>query len=93
MPFLQTNCSLSIILILSECYAELTDPTLNEEDINETQPWAKPLIQLWQSKLHNLQAEKEYNEVVSKMEPYCAICSLFFPYNQVSYYLIWNELC
>ncbi|XP_078252053.1 lysine-specific demethylase 4C-like isoform X2 [Rhinoraja longicauda] len=61
---------------------ELTDPTLNEEDINETQPWAKPLIQLWQSKVHNFQAEKEYNEDVSKMEPYCAICSLFFPYYQ-----------
>ncbi|XP_072904478.1 lysine-specific demethylase 4C-like isoform X3 [Hemitrygon akajei] len=61
---------------------EWTDPTLNEEDINETQPWAKPLVHLWQSKLHNFQAEKEYNEVVSKMEPYCAICSLFFPYYQ-----------
>ncbi|XP_069776955.1 lysine-specific demethylase 4C-like isoform X3 [Narcine bancroftii] len=61
---------------------ELIDPTLDEEDLNERQPWAKPLIQLWQSKLHNFQAEKEYNEDVSKMEPYCAICSLFFPYFQ-----------
>ncbi|XP_038660191.1 lysine-specific demethylase 4C-like isoform X2 [Scyliorhinus canicula] len=61
---------------------ELVDCTSNEEEVNETQPWAKPLIQLWQNKPHNFQAEKEYNEETSKMEPYCAICSLFFPYYQ-----------
>ncbi|XP_072373316.1 lysine-specific demethylase 4C-like isoform X3 [Scyliorhinus torazame] len=61
---------------------ELVDSTSNEEEVNETQPWAKPLIQLWQNKPHNFQAEKEYNEETSKMEPYCAICSLFFPYYQ-----------
>ncbi|XP_072443381.1 lysine-specific demethylase 4C-like isoform X2 [Chiloscyllium punctatum] len=61
---------------------ELLDSTSNEEEVNETQPWAKPLVQLWQNKPHNFQAEKEYNEEVSKMEPYCAICSLFFPYYQ-----------
>ncbi|GCC40718.1 hypothetical protein chiPu_0024827, partial [Chiloscyllium punctatum] len=62
----------------------LLDSTSNEEEVNETQPWAKPLVQLWQNKPHNFQAEKEYNEEVSKMEPYCAICSLFFPYYQLS---------
>uniref|UniRef100_A0A4W3HPS9 [histone H3]-trimethyl-L-lysine(9) demethylase n=1 Tax=Callorhinchus milii TaxID=7868 RepID=A0A4W3HPS9_CALMI len=61
---------------------EMPDSNSNEEEVNETQPWAKPLVQLWQNKSLNIQAEKEYNGEASKMEPYCAICSLFFPYYQ-----------
>uniref|UniRef100_A0A4W3HPQ3 [histone H3]-trimethyl-L-lysine(9) demethylase n=1 Tax=Callorhinchus milii TaxID=7868 RepID=A0A4W3HPQ3_CALMI len=63
-------------------FIEMPDSNSNEEEVNETQPWAKPLVQLWQNKSLNIQAEKEYNGEASKMEPYCAICSLFFPYYQ-----------
>ncbi|XP_075065448.1 lysine-specific demethylase 4C isoform X1 [Mixophyes fleayi] len=46
----------------------------------ETELWAKPLLHLWQTKVQSFAAEKEYNELVSKIKPYCAICSLFLPY-------------
>ncbi|XP_056377833.1 lysine-specific demethylase 4C isoform X2 [Hyla sarda] len=50
------------------------------ETTEETELWAKPLLHLWQTKVHSFAAEKEYNESVSKLKPYCAICSVFLPY-------------
>ncbi|KAG9486718.1 hypothetical protein GDO78_006869, partial [Eleutherodactylus coqui] len=56
------------------------------ETSEESEPWAKPLLHLWQSKIYSFAAEKEYNESISKLKPYCAICSLFLPYYKVSCY-------
>ncbi|KAM9330679.1 lysine-specific demethylase 4C [Gastrophryne carolinensis] len=50
------------------------------ETIEETEVWAKPLSHLWQTKIQNVDAEREFNESVSKIKPYCAICTLFLPY-------------
>ncbi|XP_072008331.1 lysine-specific demethylase 4C isoform X2 [Engystomops pustulosus] len=50
------------------------------EQTEETETWAKPLLHIWQSKVQSFAAEREYNESVSKLKPYCAICSLFLPY-------------
>ncbi|KAM8961770.1 lysine-specific demethylase 4C isoform 1-T1 [Pelodytes ibericus] len=59
---------------------EFSERPLVDDTAEETELWAKPLRYLWQSKLQNFTAEKEYNAAVSKTKPYCAICSLFLPY-------------
>lgn len=52
-------------------------------DLKEKEEWAKPLTQLWQSRLFNPQAEREYNQWVGLQAPYCSICLLFHTYHQV----------
>ncbi|XP_066470002.1 lysine-specific demethylase 4C isoform X2 [Tiliqua scincoides] len=61
---------------------ELPEALLIEEEIQETESWAKPLIYLWQKRAPNFTAEKEFNAAVAKLEPYCAICTLLKPYYQ-----------
>ncbi|XP_037654447.1 lysine-specific demethylase 4C isoform X2 [Choloepus didactylus] len=59
---------------------ELPEVPLIEEEVEETESWAKPLVHLWQTKAPNFVAEQEYNVVTAKMEPHCAICTLLMPY-------------
>ncbi|XP_051554735.1 lysine-specific demethylase 4A [Myxocyprinus asiaticus] len=48
----------------------------------ETDPWARLLAPMWQSKPRNFSAEKEFNLRIGQQPPYCAICSLFYTYEQ-----------
>lgn len=38
----------------------------------------------WKNKAASFQAERKFNAVAALTEPYCAICTLFYPYSQVS---------
>ncbi|RXM35007.1 Lysine-specific demethylase 4A [Acipenser ruthenus] len=56
-----------------------------DEDTAETEQWAKSLANLWQTRPHNLQAEREYNRNMGLEPPYCAVCMLFQTYHQSEY--------
>lgn len=45
----------------------------------------KSLLSLqWKNKAASFQAERKFNAAAALNEPYCAICTLFYPYSQVS---------
>ncbi|XP_006881418.1 PREDICTED: lysine-specific demethylase 4C [Elephantulus edwardii] len=59
---------------------ELPEAPSPEMQLVETESWAKPLVHIWQTETPNFGAEQDYNAVVARMEPYCAICTLLMPY-------------
>uniref|UniRef100_W5LVH2 Lysine-specific demethylase 4B n=1 Tax=Lepisosteus oculatus TaxID=7918 RepID=W5LVH2_LEPOC len=59
---------------LKSCYSEKEE--LDPEAVKTV------LSHLWQNKSHNFLAERRFNAAVALIEPYCAICTLFFPYIQ-----------
>lgn len=82
----QSCFSLGPLLTVFSCpvSSELPEVPLIEEEVEETESWAKPLVHLWQTKPPNFVAEQEYNSAMARMEPYCAICALLMPYYKVT---------
>ncbi|KAK9979627.1 hypothetical protein ABG768_013046 [Culter alburnus] len=58
---------------------EIQEPTTEQE---ETDPWARLLSPMWQSKPRDFEVEKDFNFRMGQQPPYCAVCTLFHTYTQ-----------
>ncbi|XP_044526905.1 lysine-specific demethylase 4B [Gracilinanus agilis] len=57
-------------------------PFSGEEDVSDPEALKSLLSLQWKNKVHNFQAERKFNAAAALVEPYCAVCTLFYPYNQ-----------
>uniref|UniRef100_A0A8C4VX25 Lysine-specific demethylase 4B n=1 Tax=Gopherus evgoodei TaxID=1825980 RepID=A0A8C4VX25_9SAUR len=62
---------------------EETFPFSGEEDVSDPEALKSLLSLQWKNKAHNFPAERKFNAAAALSEPYCAVCTLFYPYNQV----------
>ncbi|KAM6168545.1 lysine-specific demethylase 4B isoform 1-T1 [Erethizon dorsatum] len=53
-----------------------------EEDVSDPEALRSLLSLQWKNKAASFQAERKFNAAAALTEPYCAICSLFYPYSQ-----------
>uniref|UniRef100_A0A672QVU7 [histone H3]-trimethyl-L-lysine(9) demethylase n=1 Tax=Sinocyclocheilus grahami TaxID=75366 RepID=A0A672QVU7_SINGR len=60
---------------------EIQEPAAEPE---ETDPWARLLAPMWQSKQRNFRVEKDFNFCMGQQPPYCAVCTLFHTYTEVT---------
>uniref|UniRef100_A0A6I8Q521 Lysine-specific demethylase 4B n=1 Tax=Xenopus tropicalis TaxID=8364 RepID=A0A6I8Q521_XENTR len=59
-------------------------PFSGEEDVSDPEALRTLLSHLWKNKPHNFLAERKFNAAAALIEPYCAVCSIFFPYQKES---------
>ncbi|XP_040846599.1 lysine-specific demethylase 4B isoform X1 [Ochotona curzoniae] len=57
-------------------------PLSAEEDAGDPDALRSPLSLQWKSQAVSFQAERKLNAAAARTEPYCAICTLFYPYSQ-----------
>ncbi|KAM9369300.1 lysine-specific demethylase 4B isoform 1-T1 [Phaethornis superciliosus] len=61
---------------------EETLPFSGEEDMSDPEAMKSLLSLQWKNKAPNFPAERKFNAAAALSEPYCAVCTLFYPYNQ-----------
>ncbi|KAM7024281.1 lysine-specific demethylase 4B isoform 1-T1 [Acridotheres tristis] len=59
-------------------------PFSGEEDMSDPEALKSLLSFQWKNKALNFPAERKFNAAAALSEPYCAVCTLFYPYNQSS---------
>lgn len=59
-------------------------PFSGEDDGSDPEALRSLLSLQWKSKAASFQAERKLNAAAALSEPYCAVCTLFYPYSQVS---------
>ncbi|XP_045405141.1 lysine-specific demethylase 4B isoform X2 [Lemur catta] len=57
-------------------------PFSGEEDMSDPEALRSLLSLQWKNKAGSFQAERKFNAVAALTEPYCAVCTLFYPYSQ-----------
>uniref|UniRef100_A0A673V1L6 Lysine-specific demethylase 4B n=1 Tax=Suricata suricatta TaxID=37032 RepID=A0A673V1L6_SURSU len=57
-------------------------PFSGEEDVSDPEALRSLLSLQWKNKAASFQAERKFNAAAARTEPYCAICTLFYPYTQ-----------
>ncbi|KAI5931278.1 Lysine-specific demethylase 4B [Manis javanica] len=57
-------------------------PFSGEEDMSDPEALRSLLSLQWKNKAASFQAERKFNVAAALTEPYCAICTLFYPYSQ-----------
>uniref|UniRef100_A0A8C2D5G2 [histone H3]-trimethyl-L-lysine(9) demethylase n=1 Tax=Cyprinus carpio TaxID=7962 RepID=A0A8C2D5G2_CYPCA len=60
---------------------DLSEPDI-KPDLEETDPWARLLAPMWQSKPRSFGVEKDFNFRMGQHPPYCAVCTLFHTYTE-----------
>ncbi|XP_064136407.1 lysine-specific demethylase 4B isoform X1 [Loxodonta africana] len=61
---------------------EETLPFSGEEDMSDPEALKSLLSLQWKNKAASFQAERKFNAVAALTKPYCAVCTLFYPYSQ-----------
>lgn len=53
-----------------------------EDEVSDPEALRSLLSLQWKNKAASFQAERKFNAAAALTEPYCAICTLFYPYSQ-----------
>ncbi|XP_077188215.1 lysine-specific demethylase 4B isoform X2 [Paroedura picta] len=77
-----TRSPLSVVKQEAASSDEEALPFSGEEDVGDPEPLKSLLSLQWKNKALNFTAERKLNAAAALREPYCAICTLFYPYDQ-----------
>nr|KAF6401306.1 lysine demethylase 4B [Rousettus aegyptiacus] len=75
-----TRSPLSVVK--QEASSDEAFPFSGEEDVSDPEALRSLLSLQWRNKAASFQAERKFNAAAALTEPYCAICTLFYPYSQ-----------